>query len=109
MTMQQLIGFANKITRGLPADKCEMIRVLFHNPTDCAVGAFEAFAEWDGIEVLDDVIQTAKALGIDNAGRVEDLFVEWMNRECSGDDATPDQHALDVAENEGMTFRADVN
>lgn len=79
MTFKGLDTFINSTVGSLPQEKRDLVYLLFFNPTDSASAVFEAFGEWDGIERLDAIIQTAKALRIDNAERIEDLFVEWSN------------------------------
>jgi hypothetical protein len=85
MTMANLVTFVTRTIGGLPEDKRDAVRILFHNPTDAAVPVFEQFAAWDGIETLDEIIQTAKALGVDNAGHIEDLWMAWANTTCPQD------------------------
>ena len=80
MSYDDLMRFVAKIG-ALPLDKRGAVRLLFFNPTDAAIGVFETFGEWDGVDMLDEIIQTAKRLGIEHAGAIEDAFVEWQNAE----------------------------
>ena len=87
MTFNQLVKFIGKIN-ALPDEQRDAVRLMFHNPTDAAVAAFVTFVDADNIEQLDNIIQTAKLLGVDNAEHLEDAFVEWCNTE-SNEDACP--------------------
>lgn len=86
MTLQQLTTFITHTIGGLPEDKRSAIRILFHNPTDAAVGVFEQFAEWEGLETLAKIIETAEELSIDNADHVAMAFLRWQHED---DDACP--------------------
>ncbi len=89
MTLQQLTTFVTRTIGGLPEDKRAAVRLLFINPTDAAVAVFEMFAEWQGIETLAGIVETAKELNITHAEFVEEAFGKWMhtdedNERCPG-------------------------
>lgn len=78
MTMQQLMTFVRRID-ALPEAQRNAVRLLFHNPTDAAVPAFECFAQWSGVEVLSEIIDAAETLGIEHADHVSMAFLRWMH------------------------------
>lgn len=89
MTMSQLVTFLTHTIGNLPQDRREEVRVLFHNPQDASLGVFENFAAWDGLETLSEIVRTAKALGLDNADAIDDLFTGWQHRDDADGVACP--------------------
>jgi len=119
ITLRDLRAFTARIDR-LSDEQRDAVRVMFHNPTDAAVVAFEAFDEGDALDELRAILDTARACNVEHADTLDAAFVAWGNREdycdackqhkpCSCDDMDSDRELVRLRRAQrARTVRASV-